>query len=66
MKDYPGNTKIFYGTIAIAQLVVVAPGLAFNINGKYNARLVLCVYSVTGWGVMNGDCSMTFWFARTV
>ena len=23
-------------------------GLAFNINGKHNARLVLCVFDVTG------------------
>ena len=40
--------------------VVVYSSVTFHIYGDHNERSTLCLFTVTGWGVMSCVCGMTF------
>ena len=40
--------------------VAVYSSVAFHINGKHSDRSALCLYTVTGWGVMSCVCGIVF------
>ena len=46
--------------------VFVYSSVTFHINGKHNGRSALCMYTVTGCGVMSCVCSMKFLCGSTL
>ena len=46
--------------------VAVYSSVTFQINGQHSDRSALCLYTVTGWGVMSCVCGMAFLCGSTL